>query len=207
MDTEHAQRLSLAADIVGQLFLDEPSPEMLQALTNPDLLADWPLQDASSRAAATSLIERAECGRPDTVEDLKRDHLYLFIGAGTPLAQPYESPYFSPDGLVLDGAAAEVEAAYKAVGFNATKQWGNLPPDHLGLELRCIAHVAGMAAGAASVDERERLVGFLRSFTASHPARFADQVLDGVQQHAATGVYQALPSLTRGVLHAALRIR
>ncbi len=98
---ERFRRLSVAADIVGQLFLDEPSPEMLTALTNPDLLKDWPLQDPDSREA-TAMLERS-AAQPDTVEQLQRDHLYLFIGTGAPLAQPYESPYFSLDGLVLDG--------------------------------------------------------------------------------------------------------
>lgn len=202
---ERFRRLSVAAVIVGQLFLDEPSPEMLTALTNPDLLKDWPLQDPDSRAA-TELLEQAAVS-PDTVEALQRDHLYLFIGAGAPLTQPYESPYFSPDGLVLDGAASEVEAFYATVGFqpgSSTGELGNLPPDHIGFELRCIAHVAALVAAASSLRERERLVALLRHFAVEHPARFAEQVLAGVAEHARTAVYRALPGLTRGVLRAAV---
>ena len=204
-DAERFQRLSIAADIVGQLFLDEPSPEMLTALTNPDLLRDWPLQDPDS-LEALALLEQAAVS-PDTVEALQRDHLYLFIGAGAPLAQPYESPYFSLDGLVLDGAASEVEAFYATVGFqpgSGTGELGNLPPDHIGFELRCIAHIAALVAAAPSVRERERLVALLRHFAVEHPARFAEQVLAGVAEHARTAVYRALPGLTRGVLRAAV---
>lgn len=149
---ERFRRLSVAAVIVGQLFLDEPSPEMLTALTNPDLLKDWPLQDPDSREA-TAMLERS-AAQPDTVEQLQRDHLYLFIGTGAPLAQPYESPYFSLDGLVLDGVASQVEAFYATVGFQPAlstgglgNKLGNLPPDHIGFELRCIAHVAALVPG------------------------------------------------------------
>lgn len=206
---ERFRRLSVAADIVGQLFLDEPSPEMLTALTNPDLLKDWPLQDPDSREA-TAMLERS-AAQPDTVEQLQRDHLYLFIGTGAPLAQPYESPYFSLDGLVLDGVAPQVEAFYATVGFQPAlstgglgNKLGNLPPDHIGFELRCIAHVAALVAGAPNAREYERLVALLRQFAINHPARFAEQVLAGVTEHARTAVYQALPGLTQGVRRAAV---
>lgn len=204
MNDEQAQRLSLAADLTGQLFLDEPAPHMLDALTNPDLLRDWPLQDSQSRAATSALINRAESGHADSLEELQRDHLYLFIGAGAPLAQPYESPYFSPDGLILDAAGAAVEAAYDAVGFPPSRRWGNIPPDHIGLELLCVGHIAGLIAAAPSPQEREHLIAFLRSFTAAHPARFSHLVLTGVEQHARSAIYRALPGFTRGVLNAAL---
>lgn len=166
---ERFRRLSVAAVIVGQLFLDEPSPEMLTALTNPDLLKDWPLQDPDSREA-TAMLERS-AAQPDTVEQLQRDHLYLFIGTGAPLAQPYESPYFSLDGLVLDGAAS---------------------------------HVAALVADAPNAREYEHLVALLRQFAINHLARFAEQVLAGVTEHARTAVYQALPGLTRGVVRDAV---
>lgn len=205
MDTEQAQRLSIAADIVGQLFLDEPAPEMLAALTNVELLHAWPLRDDDSRSALEHLQQAASS--PDSIEALQRDHLYLFIGAGAPLAGPYESPYFSPDGLVLDAAAAQVEAFYAAVGFHPAAgagQLGNLPPDHLGLELRCVAHVAARIAAAPTEPERQQLAAALRRFVSEHPARFAEHVLAGVTEHARTDVYRALPGLTRGVLRAAL---
>lgn len=205
MDTEQAQRLSIAADVVGQLFLDEPSPTMLTALTHPELLRDWPLSDVDSRRAIKHLHQAVSS--PDSLEALQRDHLYLFIGTGAPLAGPYESPYVSPDGLVLDTAAAQVASFYAAVGFDPAAGrtlLGNLPPDHLGLELRCVAHVAARIASAPTAREREQLNAALCGFVTQHPARFAEQVLAAVATHARTAVYQALPGLTRGVLRTTL---
>lgn len=196
MHTELVERCHIAADIVGQLFLDEPQGPLLDALSDPSFLQSWPLEDDASQHAINALLETER----DTAEALQRDHLYLFIGVSSPLAQPYESPYFSKDGLVMDEDAAAVAAVYHQVGFDPGAD--NLPPDHIGLEFRCISHLCALALNASSEADQAAALAVLCSFTAEHPARFAEQVLGGVEKHANTAIYRALPGLTRGVLAA-----
>ncbi|WP_394282132.1 molecular chaperone [Corynebacterium sp.] len=181
-------RLAIAADIVGQLYLSVPRPELRTALNDEQFLRDWPLADEHSAQAVQLLLE----AEPDTEEELKRDHLYLFTGIGAPLAQPYESPYFAPDGLVMDTATAEVTEVYRQVGFSTGT--ATMPDDHIGFQLMCIGH---MARGHASADD-------IAQFVEQHLGRFADKVMAGVDEHARTAIYRALPDLTRGVIAAAL---
>lgn len=185
------ERLHIAADVVGQLFLDEPQGQLYDALTNPELLHSWPLEDEDSRAATALLL----AAKPDSIAELQRDHLYLFIGVSAPLAQPYESPYFSKDGLVMDDPTGEVSAFYQRVGFDPGVD--NLPPDHIGFEFRCISYLSKL------ILEQRLSPAVLRQFVAEHPGRFAPQVLTAVDQHARTAIYRALPGLARGVLGAA----
>ena len=196
MDTELLERCHIAADIVGQLFLDEPQGPLVDALSDPSFLQSWPLEDDASQQAIAALLQAER----DTAEALQRDHLYLFIGVSAPLAQPYESPYFSKDGLVMDEDTAAVAAFYQQVGF--APGMDNLPPDHIGLEFRCIGHLCALALNAAGKEHRNAALDALRTFTQEHPARFAEQVLAGVEKHANTAIYRALPGLARGVLNA-----
>ena len=196
MGTELLERCRIAADIVGQLFLDEPQGPLLDALSAPSFLQSWPLEDNTSQQAITGLLQAER----DTAEALQRDHLYLFIGVSSPLAQPYESPYFSKDGLVMDDDTAAVAAFYHQVGFAPGAD--NLPPDHIGLEFRCISHLCTLALNASGEEARTAALGALKTFTTEHPARFAEQVLGCVEKHANTAIYRALPGLARGVLAA-----
>ena len=62
--------------------------------------------------------------------------------------------------------------------------------------------MCALALSASSEADQAAALAVLRSFTAEHPARFAEQVLGGVEKHANTAIYRALPGLTRGVLAA-----
>ncbi|WP_257182973.1 TorD/DmsD family molecular chaperone [Corynebacterium cystitidis] len=198
METDRAQRLAIAADIVGQLFLEAPRPALAAALHDEEFLQDWPLDDDHSRAA-TRMLRSAS---PDSADELKRDHLYLFTGIGAPLAQPYESPYFSPDGLVFDSATAEVAEIYRQVGFSTGTD--TMPADHIGFQLLCVGHITRqIAALAPSVGAYTEI---LRSFVDKHLGRFSEHVLVSVEEHARCSIYQALPGLTRGVITTALTL-
>ena len=196
MDTELLERCHIAADIVGQLFLDEPQGPLLDALSDPSFLQSWPLENDASQQAIAALLKAER----DTAEALQRDHLYLFIGVSAPLAQPYESPYFSKDGLVMDDDTAAVAAFYHQIGF--APGMDHLPPDHIGLEFRCIGYLCALSLNADREEDRSAALEALRTFTAEHPGRFAEQVLGGVEKHANTAIYRALPGLARGVLAA-----
>lgn len=195
MNKELAQRVLTAAVVISPLFLGAPSRGLRENLQDRDMLAAWPLADAASRRGLATLREGAGA---DTEERLAHDHLYLYTGVSAPLAQPYESPYFSGDGLVMDERAAQVRSCYTRLGVRAPDV--RYPDDHIGLE---IAFVAECARAIAQGTDAAPL---LREFLDEHLGTFAPQVLAATREHATTAIYRALPDLTEGLIAAAAEL-
>lgn len=193
MTNELAQRVLTAAVVISPLYLGPPSRAVRDNLQNPAMLDAWPLIDAHSARGVDTLR-----GGTDSEDDLARDHLYLFTGVSAPLAQPYESPYFSPDGLVNDGRAEAVANAYAQLGFRVPDV--RYPDDHIGFE---IAFVAECARAINHGDDQKAT---LRLFLDNHLTTFAPQVMDATRQHARTAIYSALPDLTQGLIDTAYEL-
>ncbi|MDR7329845.1 TorD/DmsD family molecular chaperone [Corynebacterium guangdongense] len=190
MSKESAQRVLTAALVISPLYLAAPSRGLRENLQNPTMLEAWPLADASSARGLAALN-----GGADTAEQLAHDHLYLYTGVSAPLAQPYESPYFSGDGLVMDERAAQVRAAYARLGFRAPDP--RYPDDHIGLE------IAFLAECARAINNGQDAAPLLREFLDDHLATFAPQVCAATRSHASTAIYRALPDLTEGLIASA----
>lgn len=193
LNTALANRVAVAGMVLSPLFLAPPTKHLRTSLQDPGMLAAWPLSDDVSAQAAASLR-----GGTDDQAALDRDHLYLFTGVSAPLAQPYESPYHSPDGLVYDTRAAQVREHYRALGFAAPD--ARMPDDHIGLEIAFIAEMCTLISAGA--DHRNRL----RAFLDEHLTSFSGGVLTGVRTHARTRIYQALPGLTEGFIASARQV-
>lgn len=191
MSNEHAQRVLTAALVISPLYLAAPSRGLRENLQNPAMLEAWPLADAASARGLATLR-----GGADTAEQLAHDHLYLYTGVSAPLAQPYESPYFSSDGLVMDERAAQVRAYYARLGFKAPD--ARYPDDHIGLEIAFLAECA-----RAINNGQDSAAELLRGFLDEHLSTFAPQVCEATRSHATTAIYRALPDLTQGLIDSA----
>lgn len=182
-----------AAMVVSQLFLAAPNPELRAALQDDDALAEWPLADPQSQRGVAMLREAVRSGDVDSPEVLERDHLYLFTGIGKPLAQPFESPYLSKEGLLFEEQTVAVRQAYAAHGLQVPNP--RVPDDHIGYEFSFVCHLAGQAsAGNAGA------LPALNSFVGQHLGRFAGDVAEALREHARTVTYRALAELSEGVL-------
>lgn len=184
------QRIHAAGSVLSRLFL--ASPTNIDLLFDEGMLDNWPLEDSRSHAGVARLRTQ-----PDTKEALDRDHLYLFTGVSAPLAQPYESPYVTDDGLVFeDSVTLRVRELYSQFGLAVPNQ-GTYPDDHIGYEIAFVStgcYEIGAGNPAALAPTREMFF--------DHLMAFAPAVLTAVRQHAQTAVYQALPDLTEGLLNA-----
>lgn len=185
------QRIHAAGSVISRLFL--ASPTNIDLLFDEGMLDNWPLEDSRSHAGVARLRTQ-----PDTKEALDRDHLYLFTGVSAPLAQPYESPYVTDDGLVFeDSVTLRVRDLYSQFGLSVPDQ-GRYPDDHIGYEIAFVStgcYEIGAGNPAALAPTKEMLN--------EHLLAFAPAVLTAVRQHAQTAVYQALPDLTEGFLTSA----
>lgn len=185
------QRIHAAGSVLSRLFLNPPAN--LELLFDEGMLRHWPLKDDRSQAGISRLLNAT----PDTREELNRDHLYLFTGVSAPLAQPYESPYVTDDGLVFeDSVTLRIRELYSQFGLAVPNQ-GTYPDDHIGYEIAFVStgcYEIGAGNPAALAPTREMFF--------DHLMAFAPAVLTAVRQHAQTAVYQALPDLTEGLLNA-----
>ena len=196
---EKAQRLHAAGSVLARLYLESPDSGLREHLADPGMLDSWPLQDEASRAG----IARLRRGPADTKEDLLRDHLYLFTGVGAPLAQPYESPYVTDEGLLFDEhVTLPVRSLYASCGFHIPEV-GRYPEDHIGFEIAFVSAGCTMLFGVASdatPGEKEGIRTAVTAMYADHLMAFAPEVIASLRAHASTAVYQALPDLTQGFL-------
>lgn len=185
--------ISEAALVVSQLFLAAPNSELRGALQDDDALAQWPLTDQQSQRGIAMLREAVREGNVDSHEDLERDHLYLFTGIGKPLAQPYESPYLSKEGLLFEEQTVAVREAYAAHGLRVPNP--RVPDDHIGYEFAFVAHLAGQVA-----EGNATALPALYRFVSEHLGCFSGDVAEGLREHARTATYRALAELSEGVL-------
>lgn len=179
-----SERVATVARVLSELYLHPPTPALRQALADPAMLQAWPLDDAASQRGI-ALVQ----GQTATAEDEARDHLYLFVGAGKPLAQPCESPYFSLDGLVFDDDTFAVRDWYRRYGLAAART--NMPDDHIGVQIAFIGSLVERGETQAA-----------QEFLEAHLGRFVDQVLAGIRSHAISSTYQALAEFTEGFVAA-----
>ncbi|WKD58811.1 TorD/DmsD family molecular chaperone [Corynebacterium caspium] len=194
-----SERIAAAAKVVSELYLQAPSQQLRTALADPEMLAQWPLNDPASVRGISILQEAINGGAgaagagggagggAGTAEDEAHDHLYLYVGIGRPLAQPCESPYFSDDGLVFDEDTFAVRRWYQKYGMAAANH--RLPDDHIGVEFAFIGELATRGELVAAQD-----------FVTAHLGRFAPQVFAATSANAISPTYKALPELSQGIL-------
>lgn len=162
-------------------------------MQDDDALAEWPLTDPQSFQAIAMLREAVREGNVDSHEDLERDHPYLFTGIGNLLAQPYESPYLSKEGLLFEEQTVAVREAYAAHGLRVPDP--RVPDDHIGYEFAFVSHLAGQVA-----EGNAGALPALYRFVSEHLGCFAGDVAKELREHARTVTYRALAELSEGVL-------
>jgi TorA maturation chaperone TorD len=164
-----AERRAGLAGLLGLLLLEEPGPQLA------DLVATVP-----TLAALAS-------GDPVIGSDYER----IFL-RGVPI---YESIFRNDDGQHGGDTLANVVGRYKRVGYNehTEQRWRIAGADHLGLELRCYAHLCHNEATAWRSDIPDRAVEAVeieRAFLADHLAAWAEIALAAVAPLAIGSPYE-----------------
>lgn len=194
----------LAFGFLGTVFYEAPSATLLQRLADESLFDAWPLESRQPNVelGLATLREFTSAWRSDKLSDLKQDFQALFIGPGELLAVPWESVYRSQDHIIFDVQTIQVRHAYQQ--FAMPTPWLNVEPDdHIGLEMRFIAHLC--ALGLAALDQNdapalERILAECRNFLGEHLLQWGPACLNLVQQHAQTPYYRGCAQLALGCL-------
>jgi len=205
---------ALLFSFLSRAVYQEPDKEWLDSLVAGDLFREAPfgesqdgirygigLLQAWSKANARGIAE------PE-FEAIKKDYLYLFIGAATPLAPIWESVYFNRGRLVFQKETLEVRHWYARFGLEAEHK-GQEPDDHLGLELSFVAHLATLALQSFEAGDEidaENALQAQRDFLAGHLFCWVLSWADLVQIYAETDFYRGIAHLTVGALRAAAEL-
>jgi TorA maturation chaperone TorD len=199
----------LAYQFLGTVFSAPPAGELLRRLVEDDLFAEWPLPSEEADVATGLALLRAQCRSPEglALAPLVADHGRLFEVPGDEFVRPWESVYRSDEHLLLERQADEVADAYRRFGMVVPRA-DTEPPDHLGQELRFVAHLCGLALAAQERGEGE-LAGEatreLRRFVEEHLAPWAGECLGNVIANARTPYYRGAAHLARGCIAETLR--
>jgi TorA maturation chaperone TorD len=160
-----ATRARLAA-LLGRLLAGEPGPDLEPLVAGVEALA--PLATGGCSLAA--------------------DYERLLLRE----VPVYESVFLDADGQRGGPTASAVSATYESLGFDETGAWRVAGPDHLGLELRCYAHLcAEEAAGWHSdqPDRAARAVEAARGFLAAHLGAWGEVAMEAVRRRAGASPY------------------
>lgn len=202
---------ALLFGLLGKALYQDPDREWLDTLIAEDVFADAPFGEEQveiERGLALlqnwTRINSVEIS-DEELEALQKDYLYLFIGAGRPLAPVWESVYFSEARLIFQKETLEVREWYIRFALEAERK-GREPDDHIGLELSFASHLAALALSSLEKGDKvefEQNLQAQRDFLTQHLLRWAPIWASLVVQHAQTDFYRGLARLTNGALLAA----
>lgn len=202
MDSDEFQLLMKARknvyDLLRCLFLQEPTPEFLEALQQENFLDNMkgchPDLDEGIGLFSTAL---ASPDFPRRANDLKEEFTRLFIG---PLPMPLsESVYRSAEGLLQQDAVSRVQGKYFEAGVLPNPRQ-SLPADHIGAELEFIYFLCRRAVQEAKKKSREPNLRIQKRFFEDHLNAWVPALCDRLFQEAQSPYFKGLAKLTQGFI-------
>jgi putative dimethyl sulfoxide reductase chaperone len=199
---------TLSFSILGKTLYEDPNNEWLNSLIKENIFSDVPLGENHPEVQQGLKLLQAWTQRNSSglaiseFEAIRKDHLYLFTGVGKPRASVWESTYFSEGQLLFQKQTLEVREWYARFGLQVEHK-GQVPDDHIGLELSFLGHLASLALQSLEKDnhsETEKLLQAQRDFLTEHILRWAPVWAKLVQKHAETDFYKGLSHLAAGML-------
>jgi TorA maturation chaperone TorD len=194
----------LAYQFLGAVFSGPPAEELVRRVVVEDLFADWPLETDEPEVRTGLALLRDFCRSPgaERLAPLLADHGRLFEVPGEAFVRPWESVYRSEEHLLFERETREVAESYRRFGMEVPNP-GAEPEDHLGLELRFVAHLCVLGEAAIARGDRAALrevVGGMGAFFDEHLTRWAEPCLLQVIGNARTAYYRGAAHLARGCI-------
>ena len=140
-------------ETLAVLHDSEPSRELIEELRQHPI-QEW-LGLRLSRSTGAKLLDQALTDLPQPLDDdslhrLAADFADIYL-VHAYRASPCESPWLDKDQLVCQEPMFEVRDWYRHYGL-AAENWRQRADDHIVLELRFVAHLAGLGTHEALID-------------------------------------------------------
>lgn len=194
----------LAYSYLSRVFYEPPSRELIDTLASDDLFDAFPLETSQQEAETGLALLRGFCAgwTGDGIEALQQDYRSLFVGPGHLLAAPWESVYLTADHVLFGPQTLQVRREFQRFGMTIP-HLSIEPDDHLGLELRFIAHLCEVGLQALDSNQPEQgtpLLSEIRRFLSQHLLKWAPECLSLVIENARSDYYRGCAHLTLGCL-------
>lgn len=196
-----------ALAFLKRAFLEEPTKEYLELLTEGDVLAYFPEvgDDAllkSGYEALSFYLRDPGLLTKDSVKKLGAEYLSLFIGPEKLGAAPYESVYRSARPLVFQEHTMEVRAEYAKHGL-IPERFQQEPDDHISLELDFMLRLVEKTMAdirAKRYSKARKLMQAQKSFMTDHVMKWVPAFSAKVIESAKTDFYRGIGKMLIGYL-------
>lgn len=186
-------------DVRGGLhLLDGWCANALHAAEVPDE-ADG-AEEADGIDAAALLAESPVFA--ESVDDLRREWLRLFVGLGTPEASCLESFYVEPNSHMFGKNVIAVRAAYRRHGLKIERLHRE-PDDHLGLMLGFLSRLVAEEREAVEAGDEQRAAALADeqdAFLTEHVLPWLAPWRYAVERHARTDYYRGVGEFVFGLV-------
>lgn len=133
----HEEYRGVVYQLLSQAYkLPEEGSNEKQVLEH--LLQLLPLVSKETKELIEKMI--AEIENKEGFEQVRRDHLKLFVGPKTLLAPPYGSLYLEEKGQIMGPSTQDAIRFYQAAGLKKSEDFKE-PPDHIRTELEFMSYL------------------------------------------------------------------
>lgn len=198
LDITQTEKAAFFARLLAHLYQEPPDAPLLAELARLDLAAEWPLPHSAGSKLAFAALRKALAEKDfETLrQELRDEHMLLFIGLGMPLVPLWGSVFLNEENLLMGESTLKLEAFLADAGLGATLQ-GREPLDHLGLCLSALAVLLGrLPCGPAEGEAADRL----KEFLAQHLSPWVPRCLELLAERAQSPFYRAVGELTAALL-------
>ncbi|MBI5967235.1 MAG: molecular chaperone TorD family protein [Deltaproteobacteria bacterium] len=200
MEPDEFQQLMKARqnvyDLLRYFFLQEPTPDFVQALKEEDVLKNL-------RGYHPDLDEGVELlssviSSPTSnllVPNLLLEFTRLFVG---PFPVPlFESVYRSESGLVMQEETLAVRRKYLEAGLVINPE-RSFPDDHIGAELEFVFYLCQKATQAEEAQPKNALLKMQQDFFREHLVVWVPPFCDRLFQEAESPYFKGVAKMTKG---------
>ncbi len=198
---DHLRLIGELLDIIASLYLPEPPREALEKLLSLERTGDPELDVALEEFRTMS----KRVGGIEALYDMVLDEYVVLFYAKKPVP-PYESSHVDEiklggmvfRGLMMGPSTLKVAEAYRRAGLELSKEFKE-PPDHIGVELAFLAHLA-LQAALSKGEDRRRLINLQREFLEEHVMRWVPRFCSMLKTCKEAKVYRIIARITERVL-------
>jgi putative dimethyl sulfoxide reductase chaperone len=179
----------------GTMIMFDPSQECIHDFWTKGILKSLPVSSDNPRfILAASQLHESVGDELSNTKMMREDYLTLFTVTGNPLAPPYESVYRNKDQSIFDRQTFEVREFYNSYGWES-KFKGNIPDDHLGVELLFLTILIEKYLEFEDKACEEEMKKEIRRFIDQHILSWVPKWNAHIQEHSKTMGYKGIGTL------------
>jgi TorA maturation chaperone TorD len=207
---ESLWRASLLFGLIGNALSTEPNKNILRTFLDRELFSQVPYaEDEPSTGKGLHYLriwqkQSTNENNEDILRHLQGEWFRCFVGAGKPVASPWQSCYTDKDFILFSEDTFKVRTWYRKYGLQV-KKLNNEPDDHIGIMLNFLAHLTDRESRLLSegaLDVVEQLQKDQLEFLNKHILTFLSTWCDLVISKSYSNFYTGLALLARGAVNA-----